>query len=88
MNGNASRAGAATLVNLQQRRRAEEMAGIWQAWDKGDAPLMSCVVVTCSANAAMAPIHDRLPVILKQDDWPLWLGEAGHCAAVLLSPIN
>jgi putative SOS response-associated peptidase YedK len=62
------------------------MAGIWQAWDKGDAPLVSCAVVTCTANAAMAPIHDRLPVILKPDDWPLWLGEAGHGAAVLMRP--
>jgi putative SOS response-associated peptidase YedK len=62
------------------------MAGIWQDWDKGDAPVTSFAVVTCGANAAMAPIHDRLPVILTEADWPLWLGEAGHGAALLMRP--
>ncbi|WP_072857527.1 SOS response-associated peptidase [Loktanella atrilutea] len=63
------------------------MAGIWQDWSKGDAPLATCAVVTCGANAAMAPIHDRLPVILPPDDWPLWLGEAGHGAAPLMKAV-
>ncbi len=62
------------------------MAGIWQDWDKGDAGLTTCAIVTCAANAAMAPIHDRLPVILSPADWPLWLGEAGHGAAPLMRP--
>ena len=34
----------------------------------------------------MGRIHDRLPVILNPADWPLWLGEAGHGAAVLMKP--
>ena len=34
----------------------------------------------------MAPVHDRLPVIVEEPDWPLWLGEAGHGAAVLMRP--
>jgi len=32
----------------------------------------------------MARIHHRMPVIVAQDDWPLWLGEAGHGAATLM----
>jgi putative SOS response-associated peptidase YedK len=32
----------------------------------------------------MAGLHHREPVILEADDWPLWLGEAGHGAAVLM----
>jgi putative SOS response-associated peptidase YedK len=43
-------------------------------------------VVTCAANQAMARIHDRLPVILEPEDWPLWLGEAGLGAARLMCP--
>ena len=62
------------------------MAGIWQDWQKGDQSLTGCAVVTCAANAAMGLIHDRLPVILEPADWPLWLGEAGHGAAVLMKP--
>lgn len=60
------------------------MAGIWQDWAKGDQHLTGCAVVTCAANAAMGRIHDRLPVILDPADWALWLGEAGHGAAVLM----
>ena len=62
------------------------MAGIWQDWAKGDQHLTGCAVVTCAANAAMGRIHDRLPVILDPADWALWLGEAGHGAAVLMRP--
>ena len=61
-------------------------AGVWQDWSRGDAALTGCAVVTCAANAEMAPIHDRLPVILDPADWPLWLGEAGHGAATLMRP--
>jgi putative SOS response-associated peptidase YedK len=32
----------------------------------------------------MAGIHHREPVVLERKDWPLWLGEAGHGAAVLM----
>ncbi|RYH03577.1 SOS response-associated peptidase [Salipiger sp. IMCC34102] len=61
-------------------------AGIWQDWARGETALTGCAVVTCEANADMAPIHDRLPVILDPADWPLWLGEAGHGAAPLMRP--
>ncbi|MFZ3581160.1 SOS response-associated peptidase [Loktanella sp. DJP18] len=63
------------------------MAGIWQDWEKDGTRITACAVVTCGANAAMAPIHDRLPVILSPQDWPLWLGEAGHGAAPLMQPV-
>ena len=62
------------------------MAGIWQDWEKDGQHLTGCAIVTCAANAAMRQIHDRLPVILNPADWPLWLGEAGHGAAVLMKP--
>lgn len=62
------------------------MAGIWQDWHKGDQSATGCAIVTCAANTAMGRIHDRLPVILDPADWPLWLGEAGHGAALLMKP--
>lgn len=61
-------------------------AGIWQVWDKSDTPLTTCAIVTTGANAPMQTIHHRMPVIIAQDDWPLWLGEAGHGAANLMQP--
>ncbi len=60
------------------------MAGIWQDWERDGEALTTCAVVTTDANAAMAPIHHRLPVILDPADWPLWLGEAGKGAATLM----
>lgn len=71
-------------------RRADDaplvFAGIWQDWDKGDTPVRSCAIVTCAANSEMSAIHHRMPVILEQSDWALWLGESGKGAARLMSP--
>jgi putative SOS response-associated peptidase YedK len=61
------------------RRDGEPIAfaGLWEVWkDRGepDAPwLLSCAIVTTRANATLAPIHDRMPVILTEDSWDRWL---------------
>jgi len=69
-------------------RHADEtplaLAGIWQDWGQGEDRVTTCAIVTCAANPAMARIHHRMPVIAAQEDWPLWLGEAGHGAATLM----
>ncbi len=59
-------------------------AGVWQVWSKGDEPVVTCAIVTTGANDAMSKIHHRMPVVLKPEDWPLWLGEAGKGAATLM----
>ena len=56
------------------------LAGVWQRW--GDIDTVA--VVSTEAGPGMAAIHHREPVILENADWPLWLGEAGHGAAVLM----
>ena len=60
-------------------------AGVWQVWEKGDEPLVTCAIVTTGASEAMSSIHHRMPVILSAEDWPLWLGEAGKGAATLMT---
>ncbi len=60
-------------------------AGVWQVWDKGEEPLTTCAIVTTGANASMSRIHHRMPVILKREDWALWLGETGKGAATLMT---
>ncbi len=57
---------------------------IWQDWSRDDITHRSCAIVTTPANAAMTPIHHRLPLVLEPDDWPLWLGESGKGAARLM----
>ena len=59
-------------------------AGIWQVWERGPERHVTCAVVTVGANATMARLHERMPVILDPQDWALWLGEAGHGAARLM----
>ena len=59
-------------------------AGLWQDWERDGEGFTTCAVVTTAAEGAMRDIHSRMPVILEAGDWPLWLGEAGHGAAVLM----
>lgn len=59
-------------------RRPFALAGLWEAWKgpKGaplDAPLETATIVTTSANAALKPLHDRMPVILDPGSHDLWL---------------
>lgn len=56
-------------------------AGLWSVWrgpDKDQEPLRSLTIVTTTPNATMAPIHDRMPVILGEDDWSTWLDRDNH----------
>ncbi|MDZ4095961.1 MAG: SOS response-associated peptidase [Paracoccaceae bacterium] len=83
--------GGARLPWYVTRRDGAVMAfaGIWQhgAQDGlgqdglGDD---TCAMVTTGAGPDMSAIHHREPVILAPKDWSLWLGEAGHGAAVLM----
>ncbi|MDA1190293.1 MAG: SOS response-associated peptidase [Candidatus Poribacteria bacterium] len=48
--------------------------GIWDVWSQGeDAIIESCSILTTDARADVASLHHRMPVILEQDDWDLWL---------------
>jgi putative SOS response-associated peptidase YedK len=71
------------------RRDGEPMAfaGLWAAWRDAKDPdgewLRSCVIVTTNANDTVAPLHDRMPVVLEERDWERWLDpEAGDVDAL------
>jgi putative SOS response-associated peptidase YedK len=60
------------------------MAGLFDVWrappgetarEAAGETVKSFTIVTTAANALLAPLHDRMPVILDPADWPLWLGE-------------
>lgn len=53
------------------------MAGLWAKWKdpKSGDTVYSCTILTCGPNKVMAELHDRMPVILAEQDWPRWLGE-------------
>ena len=49
-------------------------AGLWSVWrDDEGQPLRSVTIITTTPNATMAPIHNRMPVILPPDAWATWL---------------
>lgn len=50
------------------------MAGIYDAWYGPDGSYVpSLCIITTDANAAMAPIHHRMPVLLFGEDRLAWL---------------
>lgn len=52
------------------------MAGLWEEWKpKGGETIRSCTIITTEANAVIAEMHDRMPVIIGAEDWAAWLGE-------------
>lgn len=52
-------------------------AGLWEHWSRGEQNVESCTIITTDANHQMQSIHERMPVILKPEDYARWLGEEG-----------
>ena len=55
--------------------RAFAFAGIWDRWRKNETSIKSCAIITTAANELLEPVHDRMPVILPEDKYELWLNE-------------
>src|SRR5690606_16295547 len=49
-------------------------AGIWETWRSAEGDVIeSCAVITTDANELVAPIHDRMPVIIDRTDYERYL---------------
>lgn len=49
------------------------LAGLSETWQGPEGPVESFTILTTEANAAMAELHDRMPVILGSGAWQAWL---------------
>jgi len=50
------------------------MAGLWEHWkDPNGQTVESCTIVTVDANALIAELHDRMPLIVAPGDYDAWL---------------
>ena len=48
-------------------------AGIWDRWRNGNTRINSCAIITTDANEVLQPVHDRMPVILRPENYDGWL---------------
>ncbi len=53
-------------------------AGLWEIWkpegaSEEDEPLRTCSIITTAANDLLAPIHDRMPLVLNPQDFDRWV---------------
>jgi putative SOS response-associated peptidase YedK len=62
------------------------VAGLWESWEGGGELLETCTLLTTEANELLASYHDRMPVILRPEDYDLWL-DAGVRSAERLLPL-
>lgn len=60
-------------------------AGLWERWrpkaDPDGEPVLSCCLITTEPNDTMAPLHDRMPVILPPEAYDAWLDPATPATA-------
>jgi putative SOS response-associated peptidase YedK len=54
--------------------RLVAFAGLWETWsDRDGGEIDTATILTTDANALVAPIHDRMPVVVAPDDFDRWL---------------
>ena len=73
---------------LIRRRDGEPFAfaGLWERWRGPEGGVETCTILTTEANAVLAPIHDRMPVIPDSATYDRWLDPAQARAEELLRP--
>lgn len=49
------------------------LAGVWEKWKGVDNPLVSCAVLTTSPNKDLQPLHPRMPVVVEEGEWEIWM---------------
>jgi len=74
---------------LDRDERPLALAGLWTGRrdDESGEWMRTFTIVTTRPNAFMAPIHDRMPVVVPRDAWATWLDptprEPGELRALL-----
>jgi putative SOS response-associated peptidase YedK len=52
------------------------LAGLWENWRSPAGEwIRSFAIVTTEPNELCAELHNRMPVVLKPESWPVWLGK-------------
>jgi putative SOS response-associated peptidase YedK len=60
---------------------------LWENWrSPAEEWVRSFAVVTTAPNELCTQLHDRMPVVLRPEAWPVWLGEELGGAAPTQNP--
>jgi putative SOS response-associated peptidase YedK len=63
------------------------LAGLWDEWrSPAGEPIKSFAIITTTANTLLAPLHDRMPVVIPPVGWSDWLAVAESAVKTLLRP--
>jgi len=62
-------------VITPRNRKATAIAVIFDRWERRDEVLETFAMVTVPPNDLIATITDRMPAVVDDEDWPVWLGE-------------
>ena len=65
---------------VTNERQAFAAAALWDVWEGGDRPLLSCTLVTTAAATVFEPWHRRMPVMLAAGEWERWLDNSAPVA--------
>ena len=61
-------------------------AGLWERWRGGGKTIDSFAIITGEPNELVAPIHDRMPVILPPECHNAWMRSTALEAVSMLVP--
>jgi putative SOS response-associated peptidase YedK len=67
------------------------LAGLWEEWRDPNQPdsgvIRSATILTREANADVAHLHDRMPVVVESEDIDEWLHALGDDATPTLNQL-
>ena len=66
---------------ISNDEQALAVAALWDVWQGGDEPLLSCTLVTTAAADEFRPWHGRMPVLLTAAERDAWLDNSHAVAA-------
>ena len=74
---------------ITNAEEALAVAALWDVWEGGDAPLLSCTLVTTDAAPSFRDWHRRMPVLLSREEALRWLDNARPLPAddALFAPV-